>query len=41
MEQAWERICKHKEVSATMDLYSMGLVFFDPNFEKKMYRIRF
>ena len=41
MEQAWERICKHKEVSATMDLYSMGLVFFDPNLEKKTYRIRF
>ena len=41
MEQAWKRICKHKEVSATMDLYSMGLVFFDPNFEKKTYRIRF
>ena len=41
MEQAWLRICKHKNVSSTIDLYTMGLVFFDPNFEKRTYRIRF
>lgn len=40
MQRAWEEICKMQEVSATMDLYAMGLVFFDPNYEKKTYCIR-
>lgn len=40
MQRAWEEICKRPEVTATMDLGAMGLVFFDPNLEKKTYRIR-
>jgi len=40
MQQAWDEICRMPEVSATIDLYAMGLVFFNPDFEKKTYRIR-
>lgn len=40
MLEAWHTICKHEGVTATFDLYSMGLVFFNSHFEKKTYRIR-
>lgn len=40
MEAAWREICRRPDVTATMDLYSMALVFFDKNFEKRTYRIR-
>lgn len=40
MQTAWENICRHSSVTATMDLCLLGLVFFDPNLEKKTYRIR-
>lgn len=40
MQHAWEVICKHPSVTATMDLFSMGLVFFDKHLERKTYRIR-
>lgn len=36
----WHRLCTQPRVTATMDLGTMGLVFFDPHFEKKTYRIR-
>lgn len=41
MQRAWKTICQHERVTATMDLGSVGLVFFDPNMEKRTYRIRF
>lgn len=40
MHNAWKEICAMEGVTATMDLYDMGLVFFDSCLEKKMYRIR-
>ena len=40
MEKAWKEICADKRVSSTMDLYQMGLVFFDKHYWKRHYRIR-
>lgn len=40
MDRAWKEIVAMPEVSATMDLGVIGLVFFDKNFEKKTYYIR-
>lgn len=40
MWEAWEEIEKREDVSARMDLGSMGLVFFDKHFPKQTFRIR-
>ena len=40
MERAWREICKDERVTSTMDLYQMGLVFFDKNYWRKNYKIR-
>ena len=40
MEQAWREICADERVTSTMDLYQMGLVFFDKDYWKRDYRIR-
>ena len=40
MEKAWKEICADERVSSTMDLYQMGLVFFDTHYWKRDYRIR-
>ena len=40
MWEAWEEIEKREDVSARMDLGTMGLVFFDPHFPKQTFRIR-
>lgn len=40
MLAAWRTICAMPEVTATFDLFSMGMVFFDKNLEKKTYKIR-
>ena len=40
MEQAWREICADDRVTSTMDLYQMGIVFFDPDYWKRDYRIR-
>ena len=40
MGKAWEEICVDDRVTTTMDLYQMGLVFFDTNYWKKHYRMR-
>lgn len=40
MLSAWRDICAMDGVTATMDLYSMGLIFFDKNLEKRTYKIR-
>ena len=40
MGKAWEEICADDRVTTTMDLYQMGLVFFDTNYWKKHYRMR-
>ena len=40
MGKAWEEICNRKNVACTMDLYKMGLVFFDPDYLHKHYKLR-
>lgn len=40
MECAWREICNDERVTSTMDLYQMGLVFFDPHYWHRNYRMR-
>lgn len=40
MERAWKEICADARVSSTMDLYQMGLVFFDANYWRRNYTMR-
>ena len=40
MEQAWHEIRAMKQVTSTIDCYHLGLVFFDPHYMRKNYRIR-
>ena len=40
MWEAWKAICEREDVTARMDLGTMGLVFFDPHFPKQTFRIR-
>lgn len=39
MYEAWKTIKKHRAVTATFDLYNMGIVFFNPHFPKKNYKL--
>ena len=41
MEEAWERIKDNEDVSLTIDLYHVGLVFFRVGFEKQDFVIRY
>lgn len=41
MEDAWKKIKNHPKVTATIDVFHMGIVFLDPMFEKKNYKVRF
>ncbi len=41
MKGVWKEICCHHEVCVTMDLYSLGLVFFNRKMQKKDYKIYF
>ncbi len=40
MYNAWKQIQQDERVSCTMDLYDMGIVFFDPQYLRKHYRMR-
>lgn len=40
MGRAWADICKREEVTCTMNIYKMGLVFFDPDYLHKHYKLR-
>ena len=41
MEEAWEEIKQHKDVTLTIDLFQLGLVFFRENIEKQHFNVRF
>lgn len=41
MEQAWEEIKKHKNVTVTIDLFFMGLVFFRKELSRQHFILRF
>lgn len=40
MQRAWREISARPEVTTTMDLYHMGILFLDPHYLKRHYRIR-
>jgi predicted O-methyltransferase YrrM len=40
MERAWNEICADSRVTSTIDLYQMGMVFFDKHYWKRNYRMR-
>ena len=42
MEEAWEQINRHPDVTLTIDLFFIGIVFINPDFKiKQQFRIRF
>ncbi|WP_317127662.1 O-methyltransferase [Hymenobacter rigui] len=41
MEQAWEAICQHPDVTLTIDLFYIGLVFFRRNQPRQHFTLRF
>lgn len=41
METAWKLIKEHQRVSATIDLFQLGIVFFNTDLHKKHYKIRY
>ena len=40
MEKAWCEIRKHQSVTATIDLFEMGIVFFNKSYQKKRFKMR-
>lgn len=41
MEEAWEKIKEHPRVRTTIDLFQLGIVFFNTDLYKKHYKMRF
>jgi predicted O-methyltransferase YrrM len=41
METAWKKIKNNPQVTATIDLFQMGIVFFNPDLHKKHYKMRY
>lgn len=39
MERAWRIIRKHRKVTTTIDLFEVGIVFFNKNYPKKTYKM--
>ena len=40
MERAWRELKQDPRVTTTMDLYHLGLIFVDPHYLKRHYKIR-
>lgn len=41
MTKTWRRIKKHPATTATLDLFQLGIVFFNPDLHKRAYRLLF
>lgn len=41
MEKAWKTIKKHPKVTSTLDIFQMGIVFFNTHLHKKNYKLHY
>ena len=41
MEKAWKKIKNSPQVMSTIDLFELGIVFFNPDLHKKHYKMRY
>jgi len=41
MEKAWKSIQEDPRVTTTIDLFQLGIVFFNPDLHKNHYKMRF
>ena len=41
MTNAWQEIYMHPKVSISIDLFSIGIVFFNPDLKKEHYIVKF
>jgi len=41
MEKAWKEMKEHPRVMSTIDLFQMGILFFNPDLHKKHYKMRY
>lgn len=41
LREFWQHVCRHPEVTVTIDLYSMGIVFFNQRLHKRDYIVYF
>jgi hypothetical protein len=41
MTKAWDEICRNPEVSVCLDLFRIGIIFFNKGLSKQVFRIRF
>lgn len=41
MREFWQKVCSHPEVTVTIDLYAMGIVFFNKRLHKRNYIVYF
>lgn len=41
MREAWKEICNNKNVRVTIDIFHLGIVFFNKKLKKENYKIRF
>ena len=41
MEKAWKRMKEHPRVTSTIDLFQLGIVFFNTDLHKKHYKMRY
>jgi hypothetical protein len=41
MENAWTKIKNHPQVSSTIDIFQLGIVFFNADLYKNHYKMRY
>lgn len=41
MNEAWKEICLHPDISLSLDLYSLGILFFDRNLPRQHFYLRY
>ncbi len=39
--EVWKRVCAHERVTATIDMYDLGVVLFNSDYQKIKYKVRF